>query len=268
LRSGLDGAARNAISRLARCGVVDDDREDDRDDFRAAGLGRRVTRSPCGCEESGRRVRACGGRPAVYDQERSVIGPIPLGDRVAYVDSTRDRVVVLDAASRPPRAHTFAVGHAPRYAAPIADAAGMRLAVITRGREALYQGERDEAPGLYLLVEDIDREFVRDRFPDDSGNLYKEAWPLATDPAAYVPALQTNEATPDTHRLAAFAQALRLRPAVSDIPIVVISADGNPQRAAAVHAIGYLAKPFDIEALLAQVAGITRAGSQAPPAVP
>lgn len=57
----------------------------------------------------------------------------------------------------------------------------------------------------------------------------------------------------------AFAQALRLRPAVKDVPIVVISADGNPQRAAAVGASGYLAKPFDIEALLAQVAGIARA---------
>jgi CheY-like chemotaxis protein len=56
----------------------------------------------------------------------------------------------------------------------------------------------------------------------------------------------------------AFAHALRQRPRVRDIPIVVISADGNPQRAASVGAAGYLAKPFDIEALLAQVAGITR----------
>jgi CheY-like chemotaxis protein len=57
----------------------------------------------------------------------------------------------------------------------------------------------------------------------------------------------------------AFSHALRQRPAVKDIPIVVISADGNPQRAAAVGAAGYLAKPFDIDALLAQVAGMTRA---------
>jgi len=56
----------------------------------------------------------------------------------------------------------------------------------------------------------------------------------------------------------AFSHALRQRPAVSDVPIVVISADGNPQRAAAVGAAGYLAKPFDIDALLAHVAGITR----------
>ena len=56
----------------------------------------------------------------------------------------------------------------------------------------------------------------------------------------------------------AFSQALRLRPTVRDIPIVVISADGNPQRAASVGAVGYLAKPFDIEALLAHVAGVAR----------
>ena len=63
----------------------------------------------------------------------------------------------------------------------------------------------------------------------------------------------------------AFSQALRERPAVSDVPIVVISADGNPARAAAVGAAGYLAKPFDIDALLTQVAGITRAAGEPRP---
>ncbi len=61
-----------------------------------------------------------------------------------------------------------------------------------------------------------------------------------------------------------FAQRLRQRPAVADVPILVISADGNPARAAAVHARGYLAKPFDIEALLAHVAAITRSGGSEP----
>jgi CheY-like chemotaxis protein len=53
---------------------------------------------------------------------------------------------------------------------------------------------------------------------------------------------------------------------VQDIPIVVISADGNPQRAAKVGAVGYLAKPFDIDALLAQVAALTDAGGRFPAA--
>jgi CheY-like chemotaxis protein len=63
----------------------------------------------------------------------------------------------------------------------------------------------------------------------------------------------------------AFSQALRGRPAARDVPIVVISADGNPQRATSVGAVGYLAKPFDIDALLAQVAGITRPGGEPRP---
>lgn len=55
----------------------------------------------------------------------------------------------------------------------------------------------------------------------------------------------------------AFAQMLRVRYADHEIPIIVISADGNPQRAASVGARGFLAKPFDIEALLAEVASLT-----------
>ncbi len=61
-----------------------------------------------------------------------------------------------------------------------------------------------------------------------------------------------------------FAQALRQRPAAADVPIVIISADGNPQRAASVNARGYLAKPFDIDALLAHVAAITGGGGSEP----
>jgi len=55
----------------------------------------------------------------------------------------------------------------------------------------------------------------------------------------------------------AFAHALRARERDGGVPIVVISADGNPQKVAAVGAKGFLAKPFDIDALLAQVAAIT-----------
>jgi CheY-like chemotaxis protein len=62
-----------------------------------------------------------------------------------------------------------------------------------------------------------------------------------------------------------FAQALRARPAVRDVPIVVISADGNRQRAAPVEPVGYLSKPFDIDSLLAQVARYARAPAGAAP---
>jgi CheY-like chemotaxis protein len=63
----------------------------------------------------------------------------------------------------------------------------------------------------------------------------------------------------------AFAHALRERAPAWDVPILVISADGNPQRAASVRARGYLAKPFDIDALLAHVAAMTAPGPSDPP---
>jgi two-component system, chemotaxis family, chemotaxis protein CheY len=57
----------------------------------------------------------------------------------------------------------------------------------------------------------------------------------------------------------AFATALRKQPLARSVPIVVISADGNPQRAAALGAAGFLAKPFDIDALLSRVSDVAGA---------
>ncbi|BDG07421.1 response regulator [Anaeromyxobacter paludicola] len=60
-----------------------------------------------------------------------------------------------------------------------------------------------------------------------------------------------------------FARELRSR-RLDGIPIIVISAEGNPARAASVQARRYLAKPFDIEVLLAQVADLVHgAGADA-----
>ncbi|WP_242392800.1 response regulator [Anaeromyxobacter oryzisoli] len=62
----------------------------------------------------------------------------------------------------------------------------------------------------------------------------------------------------------AFATAFRKQPLARSVPIVVISADGNPQRAAALGAAGFLAKPFDIDALLSRVSDV--AGASPSPA--
>jgi len=51
----------------------------------------------------------------------------------------------------------------------------------------------------------------------------------------------------------AFARALRADGREPAIPVVVISADANPEHAAAVGARSFLPKPFDIEALLSAV---------------
>jgi len=55
----------------------------------------------------------------------------------------------------------------------------------------------------------------------------------------------------------AFAAALRSQEGGDRIPVVVISADGNAERAERVQAQAFLAKPFDIDALLAQAARAT-----------
>jgi len=54
-----------------------------------------------------------------------------------------------------------------------------------------------------------------------------------------------------------FAAALRNLEGGDRIPLVVISADGNAERAGRVRAHAFLAKPFDIDALLAQAAATT-----------
>lgn len=56
----------------------------------------------------------------------------------------------------------------------------------------------------------------------------------------------------------AFAQVLHGRERDRGIPIVVISADGDPQKAAALGARGFLAKPFDIDALLSEVEALAQ----------
>ena len=60
----------------------------------------------------------------------------------------------------------------------------------------------------------------------------------------------------------AFAHAVRQTPRGGDLPIVVISADGHAQKAFSVGARGFLAKPFDIDSLLAHVADGTGAGAR------
>lgn len=61
-----------------------------------------------------------------------------------------------------------------------------------------------------------------------------------------------------------FAHALREGYGDHGIPVIVISADGNPARAEAVGAQGYLAKPFDVGTLLGRIASMT-AGASPPP---
>jgi spore coat protein CotH len=73
-----------------------------------------------------------------------------------------------------------------------------------------------EPAGLYLMVEDVDHEFLETRFDDASGNLYKEAWPRFHDAAFYVGALETNEDAADVSRMLAFAEAADTPPGATE----------------------------------------------------
>ncbi|XXF81623.1 response regulator [Myxococcaceae bacterium GXIMD 01537] len=51
-----------------------------------------------------------------------------------------------------------------------------------------------------------------------------------------------------------FAQRMKQRPAVSEVPIIVLSADRNVgNKAAEIGAVGHLAKPFELNDLLDMV---------------
>lgn len=84
-----------------------------------------------------------------WERDRAVIGPVPLKDKLAYVDTARDRVVVLDTSPATPRVEGFAIGRRAIYATPTPDRE--HLAVITRGEEAVSKGQVDQDPSLWIV---------------------------------------------------------------------------------------------------------------------
>jgi hypothetical protein len=94
-------------------------------------------------------LAACdGGRADAWDRPRSLLGPVPLKDRLAWVDGARDRVVLVEA-TEAPRVRSIPIGRRAISAVPTPDRA--HLLVLTRGEEARAAGEQDEPPGLYLV---------------------------------------------------------------------------------------------------------------------
>ena len=67
--------------------------------------------------------------------------------------------------------------------------------------------------GLYALVEQIDKFFIRHNYEDKGGNLYKEIWPLdqsgrAQKPATYAEKLETNKKKGDVTIMESFGKEL------------------------------------------------------------
>ncbi len=66
-----------------------------------------------------------------------------------------------------------------------------------------------ESQGLFVVVEQIDGRFARSRYSDGGeGNVYKEVWPVSTDPAPYIAALKTNKTIANVDKMVRFAEAL------------------------------------------------------------
>ncbi len=83
-------------------------------------------------------------------------------------------------------------------------AAGLPASRAVHARVSINGGPES----LFLLVENVDEEWIEDRFADDSGNLYKEVWPQHTGPEPYRGALRTNEEEGDVARMVAMARAV------------------------------------------------------------
>lgn len=68
-----------------------------------------------------------------------------------------------------------------------------------------------ELQGLFMLIEQIDGRFTRERFPDGGeGNLYKEVWPTSSSEQYYLGGLKTNrDENPSADKMVRFAAALQ-----------------------------------------------------------
>ncbi|HLL22369.1 MAG TPA: hypothetical protein VK427_09570 [Kofleriaceae bacterium] len=88
-------------------------------------------------------------RPIVWERERAVLGPIPMKSQVAYVDSALDKVTLVDLGGDQPKVSGRRVGRRPIHALPSNDR--HFLFVITRGEEAIREGQIDEAPRFWVV---------------------------------------------------------------------------------------------------------------------
>src|SRR5678816_3429353 len=88
-------------------------------------------------------------RPIHWERQRTLLGPIPLKAQVAYVDSALDRVVLVDVGSDAPVVAHARIGRRAQYAVP--SASRHQLFVLTRGEQAIHQGEIDEPPKLWVV---------------------------------------------------------------------------------------------------------------------
>ncbi len=93
-------------------------------------------------------------RPVMWERDRVVLGPISMKSQVAYVDSALDRVTLLDLGEDTPEISTIKIGRRAIVAVPSPDR--HLLFVITRGEEAIREGQIDQPP-MFWVVDTVDK---------------------------------------------------------------------------------------------------------------
>jgi hypothetical protein len=88
-------------------------------------------------------------RPIMWERPRQVLGPIPMKSQIAYVDSALDRVTLLDLVGDTPKLSTKQIGRRAVVAVPSPDR--HLLFVITRGEEAIVDGQIDQPPKFWVI---------------------------------------------------------------------------------------------------------------------
>jgi hypothetical protein len=88
-------------------------------------------------------------RPLLWDRDRTVLGPIPLKTQIAYVDSARDRVTLVEIGGDTPTLASVRIGRNAMYAMPSPDR--HHLFVVTRGEEKIKKGMIDQPPMLWMV---------------------------------------------------------------------------------------------------------------------
>jgi len=89
----------------------------------------------------------CGGRPSIYNEQLNISGPIVVGPHLAYLDKTRERIVLLRPFTGEVR--HVKVGRRPVFMMPAPSQ--RELLVVCKGWVAEEQGEDDEEPSLVLI---------------------------------------------------------------------------------------------------------------------
>src|SRR5262245_7282603 len=88
-------------------------------------------------------------RPILWERQREVLGPISMKSQIAYVDSALDRVTLLDLVGDTPKITTSKIGRRAVVAVPSPDR--HLLFVITRGEEAIVEGQIDQPPMFWVI---------------------------------------------------------------------------------------------------------------------